>query len=298
MGKHHLTFFNPEESGYAPRAFERDAQGGHRRGMPDFIYSIPQTQLAIYFSLVAVAAVFVGLLVVKPVLRMFFGTGPDFNQNLSFGASGFNLFYGLLLGLLTVSAYQNSEKVRQAIQTEALALGSLYADMDSYPEPLRSDVKEMLRDYVLYTVHRDWPAHREGEFLDGGANRADAMRQRLAGFEPQSDGQAIVHEGVMAGFREFTSARQQRLAGVITEIPNILWYAVLVGAIVNVLLLCLLKMRPHTQFMVGTITSFFLGVILFVIVSLDDPLRGEAGLQPTPLELLWDRTMKWDEGLA
>lgn len=266
--------------------------------MPDFIYDIPSTQLALYFALIAVAAVAAGLLLVKPVMRMFFGTGPDFNQNLAFGASGFNLFYGLLLGLLTVSAYQNSEKVRQAIQAEALAIGGLYADMETYPEPLRSDMREMIRDYVLYTIHRDWPAHRQGTFLDGSANRADAMRQRLASHEPKTAGQIIVHENVIQGFREFDAARERRLAGVITRIPDILWYAVLVGAAVNVLLLCLLKMRPHTQFMVGTITSFFLGVILFVIVTLDDPLRGEAGLEPTPFELLWSRKMQWDEGAA
>jgi hypothetical protein len=266
--------------------------------MPEFVHGLPTTQLAIIFALTSVAAVVCGLLIAKPIMRIFFGTGSEFNQNLAFGASGFNLFYGLLLGLLTVSAYQNSEKVRQAIQAEALAIRVLYADMETYPEPIRSDMREMLRDYTLYTIHRDWPAHRAGTFLDGGSNRADAMRQRLAGFEPQGTGQTIVHEGVVQGFRDFAAARQQRLAGVITEIPDILWYAVLVGAAVNVLLLCLLKMRPHTQFMVGTITSFFLGVILFVIVTLDDPLRGEAGLQPTPFELLWERKMAWDEGFA
>lgn len=266
--------------------------------MPEVLYDLPVTRLALLFGLAAVAAVVFGLLVLKPLMRIFFGTGPDFNQNLAFGASGFNLFYGLLLGLLTVSAYQNSERVRQAIQAEALALGALYADMETYPEPIRSDMRWMLRDYTLYTIHRDWAAHREGRFLDGGANRADAMRQQLAGFEPETTGQTILHDGVMTRFRDFDAARQQRLTGVLTEIPDILWYAVLVGAAVNVLLLCLLKMRLHTQFMVGTITSFFLGVILFVIVTLDDPFRGEAGLDPTPLALLWERKMQWDEGLT
>jgi len=263
--------------------------------MPDFIYEIPQTRLAIYFAIVPILVTLAGILVAKPLMRLVFGTGPDFNQNLSFAASGFNLFYGLLLGLLTVSAYQNSEKVRLAIQSEALALGGLYADMDSYPDPIRSDVKEMLRDYVAFTINRDWAAHREGQFLTGGSNRADAMRQRLAGFEPQTEGQKIVHQGVIEGFRDFAEARQKRLAGVITEIPNVLWYAVLVGAVANILLFSLIRMRPHTQFLVGSITSFFLGVILFVIVVLDDPLRGEAGLEPAPLQMLWITDMRWDE---
>jgi hypothetical protein len=260
--------------------------------MPEIVHHIPQAQLAILFILISIGAVVVGLLIVKPFFRILFGTGPDFNQNLGFSAAGFHLFYGLLLGLLTVSAYQNSENVRKAIQSEALALASLYSDMDSYPEPVRSDIKTMLRDYVLFTIHRDWPAHRDGEFLNGGSNRASAMRLELAGFNPQTEGEAILHDGVMSELRAFNDARQQRIAGVITEIPNVLWYAVLFGAGINVLLLCLLKMRLHTHFMVGAITSIFLGVILFVIVSLDAPLRGVAGLDPTPLELLWEREMK------
>ena len=60
----------------------------------------------------------------------------------------------------------------------------------------------------------------------------------------------------------------------------------------------MLRMRPLQQFFLGTITAFFLGVILFVIVALDDPLRGESGLDPEPLQVLWDRTMVWDEPLV
>ncbi len=77
-----------------------------------------------------------------------------------------------------------------------------------------------------------------------------------------------------------------------------LWYAVLVGALISVILFIMLKMRPHQQFLLGTITSVFLGVILFVIVSLDDPLRGEQGIGPDALVLLWERQMVWDEGPA
>lgn len=265
--------------------------------MPDFVHHLPQVHLAIYFSLISVGSVIFGLLVVKPIFRIIFGTGPEFNQNLSFATAGFNLFYGLLLGLLTVSAYQNSEGVRRAIQAEALSLGVLYSDMETYPDPLRSDVRKMLRDYVQYTLHRDWDAHRHGDFLNGGGNRADAVRLRLARYNPETQGDFIVHSGVMTGVRDFTIARQERIAGVKIEIPDVLWYGVFVGAATNVLLLCLLKMRPRTQLMVGTITSFFLGVILFVIVTLDAPLRGVSGLEPSSLKLLWEREMKWDEGV-
>ena len=266
--------------------------------MPDFVYNIPAATLGLYFALIGVAVIFFGLLVVKPVLRLLMGTGPEFNHTVNFATSGFSLFYGLLLGLLTVAAYQNSERVKEGILSEATTLGVLYADMSSYPEPMRSDLKSMMRDYVLFTIYKDWPAHKNGELLNGGFNRADAMRRELARFEPQSVREEILHAEVISSFQRFSEARQRRLTGVVTEIPNVLWYAVLVGAAINILLIIILKMRVVQHFVLGTITAFFLGVILFVIISLDQPLRGEAGLEPEPLHLLWERAMVWDEPLT
>jgi hypothetical protein len=263
--------------------------------MPEFVYDIPLKSLAVYFALITVGAMFVGILVVKPILRLLIGSGSELNDSIAYGTSGFNLFYGLLLGLLTVSAYQNNERIKEAILNEASALSGLYSDMNSYPEPIRSEMKGYLRDYVLFTIHKDWDAHRQGEFLNGGFNRANAMRQRLAGFEPETTGQEVLHAQVLGAFENFSTARQRRLTGVITEIPNVLWYAVLVGAAINILLFVILRMPPVRQFVLGTITAFFLGMILFVIVALDEPLRGESGLDPEPLQVLWERVMIWDE---
>ena len=118
--------------------------------MPEFVYDIPLRSLAVYLALIAVAAMLVGLLIVKPILRLLLGAPPDLNESIGYGTAGFSLFYGLLLGLLTVSAYQNNERVKQAILAEASALGALYADMGSYPEPIRSEMQAMMRDYVLF----------------------------------------------------------------------------------------------------------------------------------------------------
>lgn len=263
--------------------------------MPDFIYDMDIWQLALWITCAIVASVFAGIVIIKPILRLLMGTGPDFNTNVSMVTAGFSLFYGLLLGLLTVAAYQNNERIRNGIQDEAAYLGVLYTSLDSYPEPLRSDVRAMMRDYVLFTINADWPAHRKGDVLNGGVDRVAAIRNKLARFEPQTNGMQIVHAEVLSGFQQFNEARQTRLSGTITGIPGVLWYAVLVGAAVNILLIVLLKMRSVQQFVLGSITAFFLGVILFVIIVLDRPLRGPAGLDPDPFVLLWQKTMIWDE---
>ena len=85
--------------------------------MPEFVYDIPTNMLASYFAIIAVGSVIFGILIVKPLLRLLMGSGPDLNESINYGTSAFSLFYGLLLGLLTVAAYQNSERAGHPMET-------------------------------------------------------------------------------------------------------------------------------------------------------------------------------------
>jgi hypothetical protein len=51
--------------------------------MPEFVYDIPTNVLAAYFAIVAVGSVIFGLLIVKPLLRLLMGSGPDLNEAIS-----------------------------------------------------------------------------------------------------------------------------------------------------------------------------------------------------------------------
>lgn len=266
--------------------------------MPSFVHDIQSTQLALYCVYFTIGVTWFSFLFLKPVLRLIIGGDANVNYTISYATTVFSVFYGLLMGLLTVAAYQNHERVEQSAFREASSIAALYGDMNSYPEPFRSDMREMLRDYTLYTIHKDWNAHAQGKILSGGTNRVFAMRKRLVSFEPKTTSQEILHREVVQFFREFDTARRERIAGVFTQIPDVLWYALGAGALIKILLLIMLKIRPVQHLVLGSIVSFFLGVMLFVIISLDDPLRGENGIKPFVLQGLWDTRMSLDEPLA
>ncbi len=259
--------------------------------MPDFVYDLPAQVLMLRFVLVALGAMLLGLLVCKPVLRLMLGTGEDFNNSLHQTTSSFTLFYGLVLGLLTVSAYQNHEKVQHSVFYEVSRLSSLYGAMDTYPEPLRSDVRTALLDYTRFTIDRDWPAHARADFLPGGAAAMQGVRQQLAGFEPRTGGESILHAQTFQLFQQLIEARLDRISGILLGIPDLLWTAVLLGAGINILLIALLRMRPLQQFVLGSISAVFLGIILSVIVTLDAPLRGTTAVKPAAFEIFLERTL-------
>ena len=102
--------------------------------------------LAALCSGIMVAITWLGIVFVRPFLRLLLRRQPGVNDLVSYSSAGFSLLYGLLLGLLSVATYQNMEKVNTFIGQEAASLGLLYLASSSFPEPLRGDLQALQRD--------------------------------------------------------------------------------------------------------------------------------------------------------
>lgn len=131
--------------------------------------------------------------------------------------------------------------------------------------------------------------------MNGGLLRLQVIEQHLLTFEPLTKTQGIVHAEALRDFNDLVANRQQRLAGVRTSIPGVMWYAVAIGAIINIVLLWMLNMRFTIHLILSGIVAFFLGVMIFLIASMDNPMRGEVSVSPEPFELAYELFMQWDE---
>ncbi|MFO1039096.1 MAG: hypothetical protein U1E45_19815 [Geminicoccaceae bacterium] len=264
-------------------------------GLFHFIENMPAWQLATSCSLFFVALTWIGIVFIKPFLQFGLRNEPDSNTLVAQASSGFSLFYGLLLGLLSVAAYQNTQNVMQYVASEASTLGVMYRGLGAYPEPLRSELQYLVRDYTQYVIREEFPAHREGRTPDGGSLRMQTLATRLIEFEPATKTQEILHGQILDQFNNLIDARQHRLNGVYSGIPGVMWYVVGIGAVINLILIWMLRMRFWTHLFLGGLVSFFLGVMIFLIIVMDRPLRGEASIGPDTYQRTYDLVMRWDE---
>lgn len=263
--------------------------------MLDWLFELPTRQLAIYCSVFFVLVTWLGLIFVRPFLRLLVRNQEGFNDLVSYAYSGFSVFYGLLLGLLAVAAYQNFEKVQTAIGLEASTIASLYRGAAGYPEPLRSDVQAKLRDYTLYVMKKGLPAQREGRITQGGALRLNLIQSALFGYDPQTKPQELLHTQNLGTLQELAKARQQRLLAQRIALPGVLWYVVGIGAVVNLVLFWLLEARLTAQVILGGVVSFFLGVMIFLLIAMDRPALGRVGIAGDLYESVYSYVMRWDE---
>ncbi len=105
-------------------------------------------------------AITLGVALIHPMMHRLIHAERQ-NGVVIFVAANYGLIYAVLLGLLTVAAFQTTKDLQDHVADEASSLSTMYHSADGYPEPLRSQLKSELRDYTHYVIEKDWPARRQ-----------------------------------------------------------------------------------------------------------------------------------------
>lgn len=256
--------------------------------MIDALRDLPAGQLALVVCMFFVGLTWVGAIFIRPFLRLFVRSNLDVNSLLGNFVSIYGVFYGILMGLLAVAAYQNKVDVEQAISSEVTSAFALFRNVSAYPESVRQSLQEAVRDYVRFAIQGEWPAMRKGEIAQGGMPLINRMQDLITAFEPATTGQGILHAETTRQFYSFLERRAVRLLSATTGIPGFMWFVVVLGAVISIFLVWLFDMSVLAEIFLGGLMSFFVGAMISLILILDQPLRGEFGISPEMFRVLLD----------
>ena len=257
-----------------------------------WIYEIPALWVVALFAALFVGVCWLGIVLFRPSVRAWFNPEARLNEILGDFLQYFGVIYGLLLGLLAVATYQNHTDVEKAVSSEASSLAALYRDVTAYPEPQRTELNTLLREYTRYVIEEAWPLQRQGIVPSGAVQRVAEFQARLVSFEPQTKAQEALHDAALRQFNTFFEYRRSRLYSVNSGIPALLWYTVAVGALINMIFIWLFDLRLSVHLLLGGVISFFLATMISLIALMDNPFRGEVGVSSEAFQLVYDQLMK------
>jgi Protein of unknown function (DUF4239) len=219
--------------------------------------------------------------------------GPEESVFTSAMMQAIMVFYGLAVALIAVSVWQTYTDAAATTSREATAIGVLYRQMGGYPEPLRSELRQELREYLEYVVKEAWPQQRRGEVPHGGVKEVNDVEAKLVTFEPATEGQKLLHAETLRAYSQMIEARRLRLDAVLTGLPGALWFVIVIGALVSLSSTFFFQVEDALlQKIQVVLLAIFIGMIIFIIFALDRPFRGDLGLQPDPYQLIYDQLMK------
>ena len=257
-----------------------------------WIYDVPPLWTVGLFAALFVGVCWLGVVLFRPFVRERLNPDARLNETLGDFLQYFGVMYGLLLGLLAVATYQNHTDVEKAVSSEASSLAALYRDVTAYPEPQRTELKALLREYTRYVIEEAWPLQRQGLVPSDAVKRVADFQTSLVSFEPQTKAQETLHDAAMRQFNSFYEYRRTRLYSVNSGIPPLLWYTVGVGALINMIFIWLFDLRLKVHLLLGGMISFFLATMVSLIALMDHPFRGEVGVSSGAFQLIYDQLMK------
>lgn len=262
-----------------------------------WIYNLPNWAMCLMIVSVFVGGSMLGLKLVRPWVKTHcYEAFQDHNEAVSAFIGTFGVFYGITLGLIAVATWENFEEASSIVDQEAASLSALYRDVSAFPEPSRSILRRRLSDYLHFIINVAWNAHRHGIIPPVGLKLATEFEKELVKFEPTNRREEALFHETLDQFDQMLMLKQSRLDAVSSGLPDILWWVVLVGAVLNILLVYLIHIEPaRTHFFLIGLLAAFIGLMVFLVAALDHPFRGQFKIGPEPFEQVQDTWYRLDE---
>ena len=260
--------------------------------MPVWAYDIPAFPLAVIMVVGIEVIALAGLVLVrrKVLPRLHFHDGV--NDAVSGTVQAIGVFYGITVGLIAAGVWNTYSNANDLISQEAVAIGTLYRDVSSLPEPVRTMLRAELHDYTVGIIEQDWPAQRLEQTSNAGTLILDQFQANLMSFEPVSAGEQARYAAALTAFNNLVQQRRLRIDAVQGGLSPVMWSVIWIGAAISIgvgYFFYFEDIRLHA-IMIALIAGF-LGIVLFMIVINDRPFVGDFSPSPASYQLILDTLM-------
>jgi Protein of unknown function (DUF4239) len=245
------------------------------------------TTVAVIVSLVIGAGLSaLGLFVVHPIL-------PHEVRVVHNDVSGFifatvGVVYAVLLAFVAVAVWQNFAQIDSQVQTEANLVGNLYRDTVAFPEPSASKLRHFLFVYAEIVVQDEWPALAAGRVDEAaGWQLLDKFHAELIQFQSNDGSVGIMRADAIKTLNQLYDARRGRFYAANSELPSILWWNLIAGAVILMLFSYLFgAIRLWMHLAMVSLLGALIGLIMSLVVLLNNPFRGPNHVSIAPFHRL------------
>jgi Protein of unknown function (DUF4239) len=196
--------------------------------------------------------------------------------------------YAVLLAFIAVAAWQNFGQAEHLVQTEANLVGDLYRDTIAFPEPAASRMRHYLFVYAVSVVQDEWPALATGRADEAaGWQLLDQVHSEVTNLHAREDGIAVMQAEAVRTLNALSDARRGRFDAATANMPPILWWNLIGGAVILMLFTYLFRtshLPMHTCMI--SLLGAFIGLVLVMIVLLDNPFRAQSHVSVQPFSRL------------
>jgi hypothetical protein len=231
-------------------------------------------------------AIFVGAhFIVQRMLKV-----KDANEIAGFVAHQIGILYAVLLGFIAVTSWSNFDRSALTAENERDALADLYRIANNLPDKTKEPIEDLSLRYATLMVTEEWPAMQNGGQSQEAAQASEGIFNALASFQPKNKNESNLQKQGLKEATNFLNLRQERLKQNTEGLPNIIWWILLVGAILMISITFFIHPINRTRQLIMTgMLTVLIGMQLSLINEFIYPFRGAVSVGSEGWKTMVDR---------
>ncbi|MFF9349143.1 DUF4239 domain-containing protein [Streptomyces sp. NPDC014734] len=181
--------------------------------------------------------------------------------------------YAIVLGLAIAGVWEGRSSAQEYVRQEAQALHEVSARSSVYPAEVRTRIRTDVNAYVSHVVHQEWRTMAEHGSLDAEGTRLLArVRADVTDYRPNDDHEREAYQPLVDQVAAVDDARSARGQSAGATMPGVVWFGLIIGALVTVGLIFTLQIRrTFRELLLAGLFSVLIAFLLFLIWDFDTP---------------------------
>jgi hypothetical protein len=206
------------------------------------------------------------------------------NEVAGFIFATVGVLYAVLLAFTVIIVWEQYLSAESAVSQEAAALITVAHDASSFPEPARGQVYDQLHAYAQFVINEEWRTmdestleHEESTGALAAINTIWSIYRSL----PPSQ----VDSHTTESLDNLSTQRAVRLQSNVAALPDVLWFGLVIGAVVTIFF-CLVLHMENVQ-LHAAMTALLTGLIatsIWMILMINHPFAGDIHVSTTAFQ--------------
>lgn len=252
----------------------------------DFYYSTPNSKLLTILVLVAIVIVIICFFVFKSAVRNWESISLDSNSSVSTYVGVIGVPIGIILSFVVSSAASSFSDAQTKENQEASSLFILYTFVAKIDLPEVPSILQKIRKYTKHIINVEFPLMSEGKTSTVGVNILKSIGDKIMGLQPEHPKDVSLYNQSITAYKDVFALRIARYSYVLYGIPPELLWVLILGVILIIVCTFFTYCSSLTLQCICTCLSVIcLTSLLFLVVALNFPYRGDLGLDSTPFTI-------------
>ncbi|MEU3556364.1 bestrophin-like domain [Streptomyces fragilis] len=197
--------------------------------------------------------------------------------------------YAIVLGLAIAGVWEARSAAQDHVRAEAMALHEISERVRPYPAEVRDRIRQDVRAYVGHVVDTEWRTMAdEGRLTDRGTELLARLRHDLTDYRPASDYEAQAYQPLLDQLTVADQARGAREDATEATMPGVVWFGLIIGAMVTIGMVFALQIRRTARELVlAGLFSALIAFLLFLVWDFDAPFSRGMDVDATPFTALF-----------